>query len=97
MSTGARFQGVELPAVEKRYLDTMIGGPGGRRRRECWSATTTDGVWSIERQEMTGTPWEVFHHPTQRSAGLVPSLRKGQVWIATRGADWLATTDGSER
>lgn len=35
-------------------------------RGECWSATSTDGVWRYDREEEPGTPWYVKHLPTGR-------------------------------
>lgn len=55
------------------------------RRVEAWSATSKDGVWTYERIEDTGTPWEATHVPT----GIVSG------WYGTLGAARAATADGS--
>ena len=54
-------------------------------RREAWSAASRDGVWTYERIEDTGTPWDVTHIPTGISAG----------WYGTLTAARAATADGS--
>lgn len=43
---------------------SLIGGLGGRQRRECWGAATIDGVWAIDRLDDVGTPWQITHIPT---------------------------------
>jgi hypothetical protein len=47
--------------------------------RECWSATSTDGVWTFSREETPGTPWIVRHNPTGWIGwfGSLPKARVG--------------------
>jgi hypothetical protein len=55
------------------------------RRLETWSAASRDGLWTYERIEDTGTPWEATHVPTGISSD----------WYGTLGAARAATADGS--
>ena len=55
------------------------------RRVEAWSAKSDDGVWTYERIEDTGTPWEATHVPT----GICTD------WYGTLSAARAATADGS--
>lgn len=51
-----------MTPVTRSMRTTYIGGPdSGRTRKECWSATSTDGSWSYERLEDQGTTWSVTH------------------------------------
>lgn len=67
---------LQLPKITKTYAQTFIGGPGGRTRRECWGATTDDGLWKIERVDDVGTPWIIRHVPTGE---IVPYLSSSVV------------------
>ena len=58
----------------KKYSTTMFRN--GRTRRECWSATSDDGVWGFQRIEDTGTPWLIVHIPTGTDCGTAASLMK---------------------
>ncbi len=53
-------------------------------RVEAWSAVSTDGVWTYERIEDTGSPWEATHVPT--------GIRTD--WYGTLGAARAATASG---
>ena len=55
------------------------------RRVEAWSATSDDGLWTFERIEDVGTPWEATHVPT----GIATD------WYGTLSAARAATADGS--
>ena len=54
-------------------------------RLETWSAKSQDGVWTYERIEDTGSPWEATHVPT----GIATD------WYGTLSAARAATADGS--
>ena len=54
-------------------------------RSEIWSAVSTDGDYTYNRIEDTGTPWAVEHVPTGTDCGLFSSLPKAR----------RATADGS--
>lgn len=45
--------------VKTRFLPTRGGGT------QCWSARTTDGIWGLDREDKSGTPWSVIHLPTE--------------------------------
>jgi hypothetical protein len=86
MRTGNNYSGARwahaarrrpaLPPIDKRYSQTIIGEAGsGRTRRECWSATTRDGLWGFDRIEVPGTPWEVVYLPLRAPVGLTGTLR----------------------
>lgn len=54
-----------LTPITKDMGTTFVGGPGtGRTRRECWGATSKDGLWGYQRAEDVGTQWYVIHLPT---------------------------------
>lgn len=46
-------------------------------RMETWAVRSTDGVWTYERDEDTGTLWAVTHVPTGRWT-YYPSLPKAR-------------------
>jgi hypothetical protein len=50
-------------------------------RLETWSAVSTDGRWTYERLEITGTPWEITdtHTGEQIWAASLPKARR---WTA---------------
>lgn len=52
------------PVIKTMRL-TFVGGPGGRTRKECWSAISTDGVWAYDRLEDVGTYWCIQHRPSR--------------------------------
>lgn len=70
--------------VTKRYATTLFRHGGARR--ECWEATSDDGVWSFQRLEERGTPWLLVHLPTGNQLGLFRNLD-----IATRVAARIET------
>jgi hypothetical protein len=47
-------------------------------RLETWAARSTDGTWTYERTEDSGTPWVVTHVPTGGSDlfGSLPKARR---------------------
>src|SRR5579864_7859156 len=51
-------------------------------RWENWSAVSTDGDWKYERLEMSGTPWDVVHVPSGKSADWYGSLPKARAATA---------------
>ena len=53
-----------LDPVTKTMGTSLIGGFGGRTRRECWSARSLAGIWGYERCEGGGTMWFLIHLPT---------------------------------
>jgi len=55
---------------------------GRSGRPEIWSARSTDGTWTYERDESPGTPWAVTHNPTGRW-DYMPSLRKARAATAS--------------
>lgn len=84
------MQTTALPAVTKTYRRTFVGGPAsGRTRRECWSATTIDGRWTIERIEDVGTPWIVVTADGAELPALFGTLKSALKCIATGQADRL--------
>lgn len=42
----------------------VIGGLGGRTRRECWHARSLAGIWGYDRREGGGSLWYLIHLPT---------------------------------
>lgn len=54
-------------------------------RIEIWSAVSTDGTWTYERDEDTGTLWAVTHVPTGRWL-YASSLPKARVSTASGSA-----------
>jgi len=63
MST--RNRATLAPVVKTRFAYRLTrGGAGVTKRRECWAAKTTDGVWDFEREDSPGTPWLVYHNPS---------------------------------
>jgi hypothetical protein len=52
--------------------------PGRSGRMEVWSARSTDGLWTYEREESAGTPWVVTYVPSGGSDlfGSLPKARK---------------------
>jgi hypothetical protein len=53
-------------------------------RLENWSAKSRDGVWTFERLEISGSPWEPTHVPTGVAAD----------WYGTLTAAREATANG---
>jgi hypothetical protein len=51
-----------LPSVVKEYRTTVFRN--GRTQQQCWSATTVDGAWRIERQDDVNTVWVITHIAT---------------------------------
>lgn len=41
---------------------------------EIWAAETTDGAWSIVREEVPGTPWTVVRKADKRRGGSYRNL-----------------------
>jgi hypothetical protein len=82
----------------RTYRQTFVGGPTSRRtRRECWAATSSDGVWHAERIEDVGTPWVLMHLPTRTDLGLFSTLERVKAYVMTGRADQALTerdTDG---
>ena len=50
-----------MSAFDKVYRTSLFRN--GKRRRECWGATSADKRYEIERIEDTGTPWDVYFVP----------------------------------
>lgn len=65
--------------VTSRYPSFRSG------RVENWSAISADGTWKYERQEISGTPWQVEHVPTETIGN----------WYGSLPAARAATADGS--
>lgn len=60
------------------------------RRVEIWSARSTDGLWTYEREESPGTPWVVTHVPTG-ALDMFASLPKARRFTARPdAAAWFA-------
>lgn len=76
-----------VPICNKKMMDTFVRGPGSRTRRECWEATSVDGVWVFEREESSGTPWMLYHYPTRTLVSVHGSLRKARRFVASGGAE----------
>src|SRR5580765_4563393 len=57
-----------LRPIVKSFATTLRTSTGQPMRRECWEATTTDGLWAFERIEEPGTPWIVVHFPRTEDA-----------------------------
>jgi len=83
-----------LRPIVKAFAGTIRQDGSGRiRQRECWEATTADGLWAFERIEEPGTPWIIVHHPRTPQAetvngtfGTLKSARRA----VERGIDnWL--------
>lgn len=74
------------PRRELTPVDITARFPSFRTGRlETWSAKSRDGLWTYERIEDTGTPWEITHAPTGISTD----------WHGTLGAARAATANGS--
>ena len=52
----------KLPGIVKEYRTTTFRN--GRTQRQCWSATTVDGAWRIDRQDDVNTAWVITHAET---------------------------------
>jgi hypothetical protein len=65
--------------VTRRYRAFRSGRP------EAWAAASRDGLWTYERLEISGTPWEARHVPT----GIAGP------WYGTLTAARAATADGT--
>lgn len=65
--------------VTRRYPSFRSG------RMENWEARSRDGAWFYERLEISGTPWQVTHLPTETAGD----------WYGTLTAARAATADGS--
>ncbi len=76
---------VPLAPVVKTMSPTFrrINDFGGPPPMECWKAVTTDGVWSIDRIETTGTPWDLTHRPTRTIVDSFGTLRAARAAIAS--------------
>ena len=65
-----------LAPVDKTMLPSRSG------RRECWAATTRDGVWAFKRLELPGTPWVVIHRATKEELEWQPTLPDCREYVA---------------
>lgn len=67
--------------------------PNLRGQMQTWAAESTDGVWTYQRLDIPGTPWEVTHKPTGRSywIGSLPKAR-----AATASGAALAYLDATQ-
>jgi hypothetical protein len=65
--------------VTKRFPSFRSG------RLEAWEAVSRDGVWAYARLEISGTPWETRHLPTDTAGD----------WHGTLTAARAATASGS--
>lgn len=72
---GTKTRRALTPAdVTRRYPSFRTG------RVESWEAKSRDGVWSYERLEIAGTPWQVTHLPTATAGdwyGTLTAAREG--------------------
>lgn len=71
--------------IARTPITNVTWYPNLRGRMEVWSATSVDGVWSYERDEVPGTPWIVKHVPTGRWY-YEPSLPKARAATASGAA-----------
>jgi len=61
---------------------TLLPSRGGRR--QCWAATTTDGIWAFAREEDGTTSWTVRHLPTKTVVtGCLGSLRQCRAYVGS--------------
>ena len=86
-----------LRPITKSFAGTLRqDGTGRVLRRECWEATTTDGLWAFERIEEPGTPWIIVHFPRTPLAETIPytwGTLKAAREALERGLDlWLPST-----
>jgi hypothetical protein len=65
--------------VTKRFPSFRTG------RLEDWQAVTRDGVWRLDRLEISGTPWMAVHLPTGTEGD----------WYGSKDKARAAITDGS--
>lgn len=54
----------DMTPVVKHMANTIIGGDIRRTQRQCWGATSVDGVWEYHREDEPSTPWYVKHVAT---------------------------------
>lgn len=72
---------------------TLRAGNLRNGRNEIWDAATADGVWQMEREEGSlGTPWALYHVPTERRVMYFGTLRACRRAIAS-GAAWRMLED----
>jgi hypothetical protein len=76
--------------INKRMATTLRRN-GQPLRRECWEATTADGLWAFERIEEPGTPWIVVYKPR------TPQAETASCWFGTLKAARQAVERGIER
>lgn len=69
------------PADVTRRYPTFSG-----RRLEAWQAASRDGVWRYDRLEITGTPWQVVHVPTETEADWYGTLTRAREATANGSA-----------
>ncbi|TAK89358.1 MAG: hypothetical protein EPO06_11895 [Burkholderiaceae bacterium] len=80
----ARRGGRELaPGRELDGQTLNTADPAGPSRREVWAWESADGLWRVDRQEMTGTPWIVKYLPTGQESGLYGNLPDARADIAS--------------
>jgi hypothetical protein len=71
---------VLTPATVTRRFPTGRSG-----RLEDWEAVSDDGIWCYERIEITGTPWQANHLPSDTAGP----------WYGTKDDARAATADGT--
>lgn len=60
----------------------------GKRRQETWSERIAP--WTIQRLEMTGTPWTVIHDTGIESPDWFTTRSRAHEWIESGAAErWL--------
>jgi hypothetical protein len=81
------------PNTPRTPIKDVVRWPNLRGQMEIWEAVSADDVWTYQRLEIPGTPWEVTHVPTGRSywVGSLPKAR-----AATASGHALAYLDRTQ-
>lgn len=68
-----------------KSMATTLRRNGQPLRRECWEATTADGLWAFERIDDVGTPWIVVYKPRtpefETCSGLFGTLKSARTAV----------------